>query len=82
MTMMVVNFRIKLYGKLSTFYSFGKGTELDILMWCESQSALAPSLIETAAADVTHPLNDIVIGVVELGFEYLQVADLLRSKMN
>lgn len=38
--------------------------------------ALAARLVETAAPDVAHPFDDVMVGVVELGLEHLQVAHL------
>jgi len=39
-------------------------------------AALAARLIESAASDVAHPFDHVVVGVVELGLEHLEVAHL------
>ncbi len=39
-------------------------------------SRLASGLVEATAADVAHPLDGLVVRVVQLRLEHLQVADL------
>lgn len=50
----------------------------------EGGGGLAARFIDAGAADVSHPFDDIVVTVVELGLEHLQVAHLQtrRSKRN
>ena len=36
----------------------------------------AASLVQATLADVAHPLDDVMVAVVELRFEHLQVANL------
>jgi hypothetical protein len=38
--------------------------------------SLASCFVEPAAADVANPFDDVVVGVVEFGFEYFEIADL------
>ena len=37
---------------------------------------LTTGFVETAATDVSNPLDDFVIGVIQFGFEYFQVTHL------
>jgi len=44
----------------------------------------APCLVQPTATDVSHPLDDVMVAVVQFGFEHLQVSNLEpgRSKRN
>lgn len=42
-------------------------------------SSLTPGLVQTAAANVAHPLDDIVVRVVDFRFEYFQITDLQNA---
>lgn len=39
---------------------------------------LASGFVKSAATDITHPLDDIVVRIVEFGFEDFQVSNLQR----
>jgi hypothetical protein len=43
---------------------------------------LTSSLVETATTNVAHPFDDIMIGIVELGFEHFQIANLEGDNKN
>ena len=45
-------------------------------------SALTSGFIQAAATDVTHPLDDIVVRVVEFGLKHLQITDLKDGNKN
>ena len=46
----------------------GRGTD--------SSFSLTACFVEAALADVAHPLDDVVVAVVEFGLEHLEVAHL------